>query len=59
MLELETNKGIFNGYVNLYNYMEENNMNEIEIISVSFYSKNLEFLKNNATALYKSFFSIY
>ena len=31
-------------------------MNEIEIISVSFYSKNLEFLKNNATALYKSFF---
>lgn len=56
MLELETNKGMFIGYVNLYKHMKENNINEIEIISISYYSKHLEFIRDNASTLYKSFF---
>jgi|GEM_PF-3770308 len=56
MLVIKTNKGIFDGYVNLYKYMSENNLNEIEIISVNFYSEHLEFLRDNASVLYKSLF---
>lgn len=56
MLQIKTNKGIFDGYVSLYEYMKENNLNEVEIISVKLYSEHLEFLRDNASALYKSFF---
>ncbi|MFW2500380.1 hypothetical protein [Clostridium diolis] len=56
MLEIETNKGMFIGYVNLYNYMLENNINEINIINIKFSSKHLEFLRDNARDLFKSLF---
>ncbi|CUU47088.1 hypothetical protein [Clostridium beijerinckii] len=56
MLEIETNKGMFIGYVNLYNYMLENNINEINIINIKFSSEHLEFLRDNARDLFKSLF---
>lgn len=56
MLEIETNKGMFMGYVNLYDYMLENNINEIKIINIKFSSEHLEFLRDNAIDLFKSLF---
>jgi len=56
MLEIKTSEGAFDGYVNLYNHMKENNLNEVIIISISFYSEHLESLRDNAINLFNSFF---